>query len=147
MLVNASKTELLLCGDRRQLCQITKSPTITFMEQIRVKYVCSNRVRNLDVIIDSTLSWDVHVNHVIGLCFGILIGLYSTSNMYYRNVCFLAASTRLCSLTFVTVLRSMAVQTVPPLRNFRRSSTFPQKLSQDAVGRTMCQMCWEIWAG
>ena len=43
---------------------------------------------------------------------------------------FLASSAHLCSLTFVTVLKSMAVQTVPPLRNLRRSSTFPEKLSQ-----------------
>ena len=78
MLINASKTELLLCGDRRQLCRIAEPPTITFMDQT---LTCSNRVKNLGVIMDSNLSWELHVNHVIGICFGILIGLQNAKHL------------------------------------------------------------------
>ena len=34
MMVNASKTELLMCGDRRQLLQVGEPPQIEFMGQL-----------------------------------------------------------------------------------------------------------------
>ena len=47
--VNASKTELIVCGDRRQLNRIENSPSVTFMDE-RLK--CSDRVKNLGVMMD-----------------------------------------------------------------------------------------------
>ena len=32
MLINAAKTKLLLCGDRRQLAEISESPEITWVK-------------------------------------------------------------------------------------------------------------------
>ena len=83
MLINAAKTELLLCGDRRQLCQIKEAPAITFMGHTLSS---SNRVKNLGVIMDSTLSWEKHVDHIIGLCFGILIGLQNAKYSLPRGL-------------------------------------------------------------
>ena len=83
MMINANKTELIMCGDRRQLCQITESPTITFMDHA---LTCSDRVKNLGVIMDPVLSWEVHVNHIIGLCFGILIGLQNAKHLLPQSL-------------------------------------------------------------
>ena len=72
MKVNASKTEFIICGDRRQLARLETSPTVTFMgERLR----CTDRVRNLGVTIDSCLTWEYHVKLIQDRCFGILIGL------------------------------------------------------------------------
>ena len=83
MMVNATKTELILCGDRRQLRQITEPPTITFMNHA---LTYSDRVKNLGVIMDPALSWEMHVNHIIGLCFGILIGLQNAKHSLPRSL-------------------------------------------------------------
>ena len=72
MLINASKTEILLCGDRRQLTAISVIPTIRFMNQ---ELQCSSSVKNLGVIMDQTLSWELHVTRVTNRCIGILIAL------------------------------------------------------------------------
>ena len=77
MLINAAKTELLLCGDRRQLAQISESPEITFKGE---SLKSTNQVKNLGVIMDSTLSWTPHVRNIANRCFGILVGLSHTSH-------------------------------------------------------------------
>ena len=78
MKVNAGKTELLLCGDRRQLLQIEEPPCIEFMGQ---SLTFSKSVKNLGVTMDSELSWQPHINNIIKRCFGILIGL-----MHIRHI-------------------------------------------------------------
>ena len=78
MRVNAKKTELIVCGDRRQLVRMEASPTVTFMgERLR----CASRVRNLGVMFDSCLTWEHHVKMVHDRCFGILIGLNHAKHM------------------------------------------------------------------
>ena len=73
MKVNAKKTELLLCGDRRQLKMISHLPEVHFMDE-HLAY--SNTVRNLGVTMDPELSWKHHVKQVTNRCFGLLIGLF-----------------------------------------------------------------------
>ena len=53
-MVNASKTELIVCGDRRQLARIDEPPQIEFMGQV---LPLSRTVKNLGVIMDPELSW------------------------------------------------------------------------------------------
>ena len=83
MKVNASKTELLLCGEQRQLVQIRDPPQIYFMGQILSP---SNSVKNLGVIMDPNLSWEAHIDHIINRCFGILIGLMHIRHFIPLNV-------------------------------------------------------------
>ena len=73
MKINAGKTEVLLCGDRRQLRNIPQPIRIKFMGE----EICSkNVVRNLGVYMDCNLSWSHHVKCVSDRCFGILVALY-----------------------------------------------------------------------
>lgn len=72
MLVNASKTELILCGDRRQLTRLEAAPVINFMGET---LQCKSEVKNLGVTMDSFLSWEQHVKQITDRCFGILIAL------------------------------------------------------------------------
>ena len=72
MMVNASKTELLLCGDRRQLAQISEPPEINFKGG---RLVSTDQVKNLGVVMDSTLSWNQHIRMLTNRCFGLLVGL------------------------------------------------------------------------
>ena len=72
MKVNAAKTEVILCGDRRQLPNTSVPPVISVMGQ----HVQSSKyVRNLGVFFDNTLSWNYHIKMMTERCFGILIGL------------------------------------------------------------------------
>ena len=73
MKVNAQKTEIMLCGDRRQLSMISELPEVYFMGE-RLEY--SETVRNLGVIMDPELSWKQHVKQITNRCIGILVGLY-----------------------------------------------------------------------
>ena len=83
MRINASKTEFIMCGDRRQLARIENSPTITFMgESLR----CRDHVRNLGVTIDSCLTWENHVKIIQDRCFGILIGLYHAKKLLPKEL-------------------------------------------------------------
>ena len=83
MMVNASKTELLVCGDRRQLAQITDPPQVDFMGQTLTP---TNAAKNLGVVMDSELSWEPHINSTIKRCFGILIGLMHIRHIIPSNV-------------------------------------------------------------
>lgn len=78
MMVNASKTEFLMCGDRRQLARIDEPPQIEFMGQV---LALSRTVKNLGVVMDPELTWEAHINTIINRCFGILIGL-----MHIRHI-------------------------------------------------------------
>lgn len=53
MMVNASKTELLLCGDRHQLALLSESSEIMFMEEILQDI---NNAKIIGVMMDCTLS-------------------------------------------------------------------------------------------
>ena len=72
MKVNAAKTEFIVCGDRRQLKNIDQPQLLSFMDE---KIQSSEKVRNLGVFMDQTLSWDHHIKTITNRCFGILIAL------------------------------------------------------------------------
>ena len=72
MLVNASKTELIVCGDRRQLARLEVYPTINFMGEV---LQCQKAVQNLGVTMDCSLAWEQHVKKLADRCFGILVAL------------------------------------------------------------------------
>ena len=83
MMVNASKTELLVCGDRQQLLKVGEPPQIQFMGQ---SIPFSKTVKNLGVIMDPELSWEPHIDTVIKRCFGILIGLIHIRHVIPLNI-------------------------------------------------------------
>ena len=76
MMVNAGKTEMLLCGDSRQLSRV-ESPSIMFMNQV---LQCSQTVRNLGVVMDPSLSYGYHIEQIIQKCIGILIGILNAKH-------------------------------------------------------------------
>ena len=82
MKVNASKTELIVCGDRRQLSQIEMMPTITFMGEYLKP---SSHVKNLGVIMDQNLSWNLHLKLISQRCFGTLVGLLHARHVIPRD--------------------------------------------------------------
>ena len=80
MKVNADKTEMLLCGDTRQLLHVDP-PTIAFMgETLR----CSETVRNLGVVMDPPLSYKCHIDRLVNKCIGILIGILNVKHALPR---------------------------------------------------------------
>ena len=83
MLVNAGKTGLIVCGDRRKLTRIEQTPSIMFMGQ---QLGCKSAVKNLGVMMDSQLGWESHVKLICDRCFGILIGLAHAKHMLPRDV-------------------------------------------------------------
>ena len=83
MMVNARKTELLMCGDRRQLLKVGEPPQIQFMGQ---SIPFSKTVKNPGVIMDPELSWEPHIDTVIKHCFGILIGLIHIRHIIPLNI-------------------------------------------------------------
>lgn len=78
MMINAGKTELILCGDRCQLKQIPEMPSIRFMDQ---SLTCANTVKNLGVIMAPVLSWEPHVKHITDRCIGILVALLHAKHL------------------------------------------------------------------
>ena len=83
MMVNASKTELILCGDRRQLGEVSEPVTVRFMNQ---QLGCSTSVKNLGVIMDPVLSWELHLTAVTNRCIGMLIALLHVKHVLPRDV-------------------------------------------------------------
>ena len=83
MMVNAAKTELMVCGDRRQIVQLGDMPKVRFMG---ADVLCSESVKNLGVIMDSKLSWELHAKHVMSRCFGILIGILHARHLLPASV-------------------------------------------------------------
>ena len=83
MKVNASKTEMLMCGDRRQLKQIERPACITFLDE---RLESKEEVKNLGVVIDKNLTWESHVKRISDRCFGILIGLANAKHVLPREV-------------------------------------------------------------
>ena len=71
MKVNAEKTEVILCGDIRQL-RCIDPPSIMFMGQT---LQCSDTIRNLGVVMDQSLSFKHHIDRVVQKCTGILLGI------------------------------------------------------------------------
>ena len=72
MLVNASKTEFIVCGDRRQLTRLKSYPTINFMGEILHS---KKDVKNLGITMDCCLNWEQHVKQIADRCYGILVAL------------------------------------------------------------------------
>ena len=83
MLVNAKKTEFLLCGDRRQLACVTNPPNIQFLGQT---LPLSASVTNLGLVMDPALSWHLHISAITKRCFGILIGLMHIRHMVPSHI-------------------------------------------------------------
>ena len=83
MKINATKTELIVCGDRRQLSLIETAPNVSFMGE-RLEY--ASHVKNLGVIMDQNLSWNLHLKHLSQRCFGILIGLAHAKHVLPHDV-------------------------------------------------------------
>ena len=72
MKVNAQKTELIMFGSRQNLQHIKDPPTVNFIgETIHP----SSTVKNLGVIMDSTMTWAPHIDNLVAKCTGILIGI------------------------------------------------------------------------
>ena len=83
MKVNASKTEMLMCGDHRQLARISHPECITFLGE---RLESTDEVRNLGIVMDKHLTWEGHIKHVSDRCFGILIGLATAKHVLPREV-------------------------------------------------------------
>ena len=77
MKVNASKTEMLMCGDRRLLAQITGPTCVTFLGE---RLESTDEVSNL-VIMDKNLTWERHIKRITDRCFVILIGLANAKHV------------------------------------------------------------------
>ena len=83
MKITASKTEMFMCGDRRQLARLSRPACVMFLgERLESK----DEVKNLGVIMDKNLSWESHVKRVSDRCFGILIGLANAKHVLPREV-------------------------------------------------------------
>ena len=78
MKVNAEKTELMLCGDKRQLKIVSQLPDMQFMGEC---LQFAETVKNLGMIMDPELSWRHHVKQITSRCFGILISLFHARNV------------------------------------------------------------------
>ena len=136
VLVNATKTELLMCGNRHQLSQITESPTISFMDHT---LTCSNRAKNLGMIMDPTLSWEIHIHHVIGHCFGILIGLQNAKHLLPQGLFpriidgLVFSHIRYCAQVYCGRNRT-------PSKSYRIFLTSLLKLSQGAADQTTSRL-------
>ena len=72
-----------MCGDRRQLSLIKMAPPVSFMGE-RLEY--TSHVKNLGVIMDQNLSWNMHLRHLSQRCFGILIGLTHAKHVLPHDV-------------------------------------------------------------
>ena len=73
MKVIASKTELMVYGDRQQLSRIQVMHEISsFMGELLSP---SPHVKKLGVMMDQNLSWHQHLKLVSQRCFGTLVGL------------------------------------------------------------------------
>ena len=83
MKVNASKTELLLCGDSRQLKNMVQPIRVQFMDK---EIGSKNLVKNLGVYMDSNLSWSHHVKCISDRCFGILVALYHVRHILPKEI-------------------------------------------------------------
>ena len=83
MKINASKTEMLMCGDRRQLARIPRPACITFLGE---RLESTDEVKNLGLVMDKNLTWESHVKRVSDRCFGILIGLANAKHVLPKEV-------------------------------------------------------------
>ena len=72
MKVNATKTELIVCGDRKQLSRIAAMPVVSLMGELLKP---TSHVKKLGVIMDQHLSWHLHLKLISQRCFGTLVGL------------------------------------------------------------------------
>ena len=83
MMVNATKTELILCGDRRQIINIREKPPIKFMDKT---LTYSDTVKNMGVIMDPALSWEPHIKHITDRCIGILVALLHAKHLLPASI-------------------------------------------------------------
>ena len=75
--LNTCKTQLIVMGTRQMLQSV---PPVTLTVSGSTIHE-SDRVRNLGVVMDRTLSYDNHIGQLVGRCTGLLIGL---SHVRYR---------------------------------------------------------------
>ena len=82
MKVNASKTQLIVLGTRQMLKDI---PKISInVNGVKVDEI--PRVKNLGVVLDRNLTYEPHVNQLVGRCTGLLIGLSHARHCLPRDV-------------------------------------------------------------
>ena len=69
--LNASKTQLIVLGTRQMLRSL--SPISLSVNGSTIHE--SDRVKNLGLVMDHTLSYEPHIGQLVGRCTGLLIGL------------------------------------------------------------------------
>ena len=72
MKLNSSKSQLLVLGTRQMLSSL---PTISLSVHGNI-ITESSRVKNVGVIMDRTLSFEPHIDALVGRCTGMLLGLH-----------------------------------------------------------------------
>ena len=71
MKLNSSKTQLIVLGTRQMLRGM---PAVSLTVNGTTIHE-SDRVKNLGLVIDRTLSYEPHVDQLVGRCTGLLVGL------------------------------------------------------------------------
>ena len=71
MLVNASKTDFIVWGDRRQLTRLESFPTTNFVGEV----LHSKKDAKNGITMDCSLNWEQHVKQIADRCYGILVAL------------------------------------------------------------------------
>ena len=135
LVLNASKTEVIIFGSKHQLDQLTISSIYLGDVQVSI----SNRVRNLGVTFDSLLSFDQHSRQLSSACFfqirqiwsirhclsdtatEILVHAFISSRLDYCNSLFLSCNTSV--LDRLQKIQNAAARLV--LRAKRYDSTTP----------------------
>ena len=93
--LNSSKTQLIVLGTRQMLQSVP--PVCLTVNGSTIQE--SDRVRNLGLVMDRTLSYELHIDQLVGRCTGLLIGL---SHARYR----------LPKETLATIVNALVLSTV-----------------------------------
>ena len=83
MKIYASKTEMIMCGDRRQLARIPRQGNVKFLGE---RLESREDVKSLGVVFDICLTWESHAKCVSDRCFVTLIGLANAKHVIPREI-------------------------------------------------------------
>ena len=81
MKLNSAKTQLLVLGSRQTLKQL---PPVTLSVHGAI-ITESQRVKNLGLVLDKTLSFENHIDQIVGKCTGQLLGLHHARHRLPRD--------------------------------------------------------------